>query len=80
MSTGTVTKVDAAARTLTLKTDAGQEMNVTLAPAATFRRVAPGATDLSKADTIRSAMWVWATACWPVAKWTAKPWPRRWWW
>src|SRR5512135_214050 len=49
--TGTVTKVDA--HSLTLKTDAGQEMNVTLTPTASFRRVAPGATDLSKADTIQ---------------------------
>src|SRR5579863_5629123 len=52
-STGTVTKVDADAHSLTLKTDAGQEMNVTLAPTASFRRVTPGATDLSKADAIQ---------------------------
>ena len=52
-STGTVIKVDAGAHSLTLKTDAGQEMNVTLTPTATFRRVSPGATDLSKADTIQ---------------------------
>ena len=52
-STGTVTKVDAGAHSLSLKTDAGQELNVTLAPTASFRRVAPGATDLSKADTIQ---------------------------
>src|SRR5580704_2702329 len=49
---GTVTKLDAAARTMTLKTDAGQEVAVTLAPKTNFRRVAPGETDLLKAATI----------------------------
>ena len=49
---GTVTKLDAAARTLTLKTDAGQDVAVTLAPNTSFRRVAPGETDLRKAATI----------------------------
>jgi hypothetical protein len=49
---GTVTKLDAAARALTLKTDAGQEVAVTLDPKASFRRVAPGETDLRKAATI----------------------------
>ena len=51
-SSGTVAKVDAAARTLVLKTDAGQEMTVTIQPRANFRRVAPGATDLTKAEPI----------------------------
>lgn len=51
-TSGTVTKVDAAARTLTLKTDNGQEMTVTMQPRASFRRVAPGATDLTKAEPI----------------------------
>src|SRR5215469_8081853 len=51
-SSGTVTKIDASARTLVLKTDAGQEMTVNIQPKASFRRVAPGATDLSKADPI----------------------------
>jgi len=37
---------------LTLKTDAGQEVAVTLAPNTNFRRVAPGETDLRKAATI----------------------------
>src|SRR5579871_1687556 len=50
---GTVTKVDADARSLALKADAGQEYSVSLDPKATFRRVAPGQTDLSKAETIQ---------------------------
>jgi hypothetical protein len=50
---GTVTKVDADARSLTLKGDAGQEYAVSLDAKATFRRVAPGQTDLSKAETIQ---------------------------
>lgn len=49
---GTVTKLDATARSLTLKTDSGQEVPVTLVPNANFRRVAPGETDLRKAATI----------------------------
>jgi hypothetical protein len=51
-SSGTVTKIDVSARTLVLKTDNGQEMTVTIQPKASFRRVAPGATDLTKADPI----------------------------
>jgi hypothetical protein len=51
-ASGTVTKIDAQARTLALKTDAGQEMNVTLQPRTSFRRVAPGATDLTKAEPV----------------------------
>src|SRR5215472_8132066 len=51
-TSGTVTKVDAAARTLILKTDNGQEMTVTMQPRASFRHVAPGATDLTKAEPI----------------------------
>jgi hypothetical protein len=49
---GTVTKMDSAAHSMTLKTDAGQEIAVTLAPNANFRRVAPGETDLRNAATI----------------------------
>jgi hypothetical protein len=49
---GTVTKLDAATGAMTLKTDAGQEVPVTLAPNTNFRRVAPGETDLRKAATI----------------------------
>ncbi len=52
-SAGTVTKIDDQAKTLSLKTDAGQEMTVTLEARASFRRVAPGATDLSKAEAIQ---------------------------
>jgi len=54
-ASGTVTKIDTQARTLTLKTDAGQEMNVTLQPRTSFRRVAPGATDLTKAEPVEFA-------------------------
>lgn len=49
---GEVKKVDPAARVIQLKTDQGAEITVNLGPAATFRRVAPGQTDLSKAETI----------------------------
>jgi len=49
---GTVTKIDAASSTLTLKTDAGQEVTVSMAPKASFRRVAPGETDLKNATNI----------------------------
>lgn len=49
---GTVTKLDATARTMMIKTDAGQEVAVTLAPKTNFRRVAPGETDLLKAASI----------------------------
>ena len=51
-ASGTVTKMEAAGSSLTLKTDAGQELTVTLQPRTSFRRVAPGATDLSKAEPI----------------------------
>jgi hypothetical protein len=49
---GVVTKIDAAARQIVLKTDAGADVTVTLQPAANFRRVAPGETDLRNAATI----------------------------
>ena len=49
---GVVTKVDAAARQIVLKTDAGAEVTVPLQPAASFRRVAPGETDLRNATAI----------------------------
>jgi hypothetical protein len=51
-ATGTVTKLDADARALTIKADTGQETAVTLAPNARFRRVAPGETDLKNAATV----------------------------
>jgi hypothetical protein len=54
-TTGTVTKVDVAARSLVLKTDAGQEFTITLQPTVSFRRVAPGETDLRKAEPIELA-------------------------
>ncbi len=50
---GTVTKVDAAARSLTVKTDAGQEFTVNLEAKATIRRIAAGETDVSKAAVVQ---------------------------
>jgi hypothetical protein len=49
---GAVTGVDPAGRRITLKTDTGAEVIVTAQPTASFRRVAPGLTDLQKAATI----------------------------
>lgn len=51
--TGTVTKIDESAKTIGLKTDAGQELSVTMGPRVSFRRVAPGETDLRKAENIQ---------------------------
>ncbi|HEY6346940.1 MAG TPA: DUF5666 domain-containing protein [Bryobacteraceae bacterium] len=51
-ASGTVTSVDASNSSLVLKTDAGQELKVALQPRTSFRRVAPGATDLTKAEPI----------------------------
>ncbi len=44
--------MDASARTLSLKTDAGQEVPVSMDVKANFRRVAPGETDLRNAASI----------------------------
>ena len=52
---GAVTKVDIGARLLTVKTDTGAEVEVTAQPTASFRRVAPGETDLQKAAVIALA-------------------------
>src|SRR5579864_9379283 len=49
---GMVEKIDSAARQIVLKTDAGAEVTITMTPAASFRRVAPGETDLRNASTI----------------------------
>ena len=49
---GVVTKIDAAARQVVLKTDAGAEVTVALHASASFRRVAPGETDLRNAAVI----------------------------
>jgi hypothetical protein len=49
---GVVTKIDPAARAIVLKTDAGAEITVAIQPTASFRRVAPGETDLRNASTI----------------------------
>jgi transcription antitermination factor NusG len=51
-ASGTVTSVDTSNSSLVLKTDAGQELKVALQPRTSFRRVAPGATDLTKAEPI----------------------------
>ncbi len=50
---GTVTKIDAGARTLSVKTEAGQEYAVSLQTAATVQRIPPGQTDIAKAETIQ---------------------------
>lgn len=49
---GVVTKIDTAAREIVLKTDAGAEVTVSIQPTASFRKVAPGETDLRNAPTI----------------------------
>lgn len=49
---GVVTKVDPAGPQVTLKTDAGVEVTVSMAPRVSYRRVEPGETDLTKAATI----------------------------
>jgi hypothetical protein len=49
---GTVINVDPGGRRITLRTDTGSEVTITAQPAASFRRVAPGETDLQKAVTI----------------------------
>jgi Cu/Ag efflux protein CusF len=49
---GVVTKIDADAKQLTLKTDAGAELNVTMAPKIAYRRVAPGERDVRNGETI----------------------------
>ncbi len=52
---GVVTKIDPAAREIVLKTDAGAEISVAIQATASFRRVAPGETDLRNASTIAIA-------------------------
>lgn len=49
---GTVTKIDAGARTLSVKTEAGKEFAVSLQAAATVQRIPAGQTDISKAEAI----------------------------
>ncbi len=48
---GVVQKVDAASNAITLKTDSG-EVQVTMQPKSSFRRVAPGETSVANAATI----------------------------
>jgi hypothetical protein len=49
---GVVTKIDSAAREIVLKTDAGAEISISMGATASFRKVAPGETDLRNAPTI----------------------------
>lgn len=49
---GTVTNIDAEARTISLRTDQNQNVAVSLLPNTTYQRVAPGETDLRKAAII----------------------------
>src|SRR5579862_9126868 len=50
---GTITKVDPAAKTMTLKTDAGQEYTITMEGKVTIRKIAAGETDVSKAAVVQ---------------------------
>jgi hypothetical protein len=50
---GTVTKLDAAAKSMTVKTDAGQEYTVSMEGKVTIRKIAAGETDVSKAAVIQ---------------------------
>ncbi len=50
---GTVTKIDPAAKTMTVKTDASQEYNVTMEGKVTIRKIAAGETDVSKAAVVQ---------------------------
>ncbi len=49
---GVVTKIDAAAQQIVVKTDAGAEVTVTMQPNASFRRAKPGETDVRNTQTI----------------------------
>jgi Cu/Ag efflux protein CusF len=49
---GVVTKIDADSKQLTLKTDAGAELNITLAPKVAFRRMAPGEKEVRNGQVI----------------------------
>ncbi len=52
---GVVQKIDAGARRITVKTDDGQETNVSYDDTTRFLRVAPGAKDLTNATSISSS-------------------------
>src|SRR5262245_56480089 len=49
---GAVTKIDSDSKVLELKTDAGASVMIMLQPNASYRRVAPGETDLRNAAAI----------------------------
>src|SRR5690349_19032623 len=51
--TGTVTKVDASAKTVMLKADNALEYTVTMEAKSTVRRIPAGVTDLTKAEVIQ---------------------------
>ncbi len=50
---GTVTKIDATAKSMTVKTDAGQEYSVTMEGKVTIRKIPAGETDISKTAIIQ---------------------------
>jgi hypothetical protein len=52
---GVIIAIDLAARSLTIKTDAGPEMEIACSEATKFLRVAPGAQDLTNAATISAS-------------------------
>lgn len=52
---GEVTAIDHAAGLITIKTDAGASVSVTVNPQTTYRRMPPGQTSLAKAENITSA-------------------------
>jgi hypothetical protein len=52
---GEVTAIDQAAGLITIKTDAGASVTVTVNSQTTYRRMPPGQTSLAKAETITSA-------------------------
>jgi co-chaperonin GroES (HSP10) len=49
---GAVTRIDAGSRQMTIRTDQGAEVQVTMDERATFRRIAPGETNLNNATAI----------------------------
>ncbi len=52
---GVIQTIDTGARRITIKTDAGPEMNIAFDDATRFLRVAPGAKDLTNATSISSS-------------------------
>src|SRR5512145_715984 len=52
---GMILAIDSAARRITIKTDAGTEMNISFEDTTRFLRVAPGAKDLENATSISAS-------------------------